>query len=245
MRASVALISFLAAFAVGRAPTAATITAAPAPGPHNHHHPRQEQPPSPSPSPSPSPTRTPSCVSSLTSLLASLPAPTPTALSAWAASSAPIQLVLRAIASNYAFPALILPNTDTDTDTDIDIDIDILCTAAARAATAPPDLAAAYAAYLDAVQRWRFAVEGDAYELAERCGGEVGLGLELLMATEAAMCTSGLRESVVPWATGVVDGDGMGPAEGTGTVEGNAAAGLRMGGVMAAVGFVGVLVAAL
>jgi hypothetical protein len=222
------LVASAATVAAGRAPlaaAAATITPAPVPAPvpnpnppaannnnnnnnnNNHHHldarqQRQQQSPT-------TPTPLPSCASSLTALLSGLPPPTPTALSSWALSSAPIQLILHAIASNYAFPSLLSPDTTT---TEEAIDIAALCTLAASAGpTAPPDLADEYAAYLDQVQNWRFVVEGDAYALAKRCGFEVGLGLELLMATEAAMCTSGLRESVVPWATGT----------GAGRVEGN------------------------
>ncbi|KAK4222974.1 hypothetical protein QBC38DRAFT_488630 [Podospora fimiseda] len=72
--------------------------------------------------------------------------------------------------------------------------------------TQDKELAAIYSGFLDDVQTWRFAVEGDAYRLAGRCGGMVGLGLELLMATEAPMCVSGIRETVKPWATGGVGG---------------------------------------
>lgn len=72
--------------------------------------------------------------------------------------------------------------------------------------THAPELAAAYSKFLDKVQMWRFAVEGDAYRVAGECGGFIGLGLELLMATEAPMCISGIRATVRPWSTGGVDG---------------------------------------
>ncbi|KAK4041778.1 hypothetical protein C8A01DRAFT_34156 [Parachaetomium inaequale] len=211
------LIALLAAAA-----SAAVAGPAPVPGPIGSTvapalDPRQDPPPPPNPSPpnpsqpTPSPPKpspsTPlptSCSASLTSLLASLPAPPTTAhpdLPAWASSSAPIQLVLSAVTNPAAAYTTLALAPDTGTGTDMDMDIDALCSAAARAATAPSSLAAAYSQYLDAVQTWRFAVEGDAYQLAKECGWDVGLGVELLMATEAAMCASGLRASVVPWTS--------------------------------------------
>lgn len=127
--------------------------------------------------------------------MASLPTPTATELADWAVTAAPIQRVAGAIADGYAFGALAGGDTG----------IDALCSAAAATVTAPPALATAYAAYLDDVQMWRYGVEGDAYRLAKSCGHHVGLAAELLMATEAAMCTSGLRQSVVPWKTGAAN----------------------------------------
>lgn len=82
---------------------------------------------------------------------------------------------------------------------------------------------------------WRYEVEGGAYELAERCGWQVGLGVELLMATEADMCTSGLAASVAPWKTMGVGGGGAGDGDGGGGE--NAAVGRRgVGGGLVALG---------
>lgn len=83
------------------------------------------------------------------------------------------------------------------------------------------------------MQSWRYDVEGEAYKLAERCGYEVGLGVELLMATEAAMCASGLKASVKPWSTGGVL---------AGTEEDAAGTMRRASGMSAVVAAVGVAV---
>ncbi|KAK4153615.1 hypothetical protein C8A00DRAFT_33635 [Chaetomidium leptoderma] len=209
----------VSAVATGPAPEHPTVTAALNPGPAPPHLNARQDPSSPIPSPpfsaplrpspsAPSPSQpspsppfptapTPlptSCASSLTAILAALPTPPTTAgpdFSRWAVASAPIQLVAAAISNNNNYASF--GGTDTD--------VDALCARAATAATAPPALATAYASYLNEVQSWRYDVEGDAYRLAGACGYEVGLGLELLMATEAAMCTSGLSASVVPWKT--------------------------------------------
>jgi hypothetical protein len=111
----------------------------------------------------------------------------------------------------------------TTTSVASNINVGSLCSRAAAVVTPPPELAKAYADYTDAVQAWRYAVEGDAYALARRCGHHVGLGLELLMATEAAMCTSGLSASVAPWATQAASaGGGIGGKK-------NGAAGVGVG----------------
>ncbi|KAK4191607.1 hypothetical protein QBC35DRAFT_486596 [Podospora australis] len=158
------------------------------------------------------------CLTSLALILTAFPTPTsaPDAdLPPWAQSSAPILLISSAIASsNFSFESA-LGGAEN---------IEALCTAAVKAVSPPsdsPELAAAYSSYLDQVQMWRFAVEGDAYRLAEKCGGRIGLGLELLMATEAPMCTSGIKATVKPWATG-----GSTDVKGVGT---NAGERLRMG----------------
>lgn len=137
-------------------------------------------------------------------------------LPAWASTAAPIQKVLSVIHNNYAYRAL-------------GDDAVAWCAAAAAAVTPPASLSAAYSQYLDQVQSWRFDVEGRAYALASKCGYQVGLAAELLMATEAAMCTSGLAASVVPFKTAGVgalgggeeaDGDGSGGENAAGKVAG-------------------------
>lgn len=172
-----------------------------------------------------------SCSTSLSSLITALPTPGTTDhkdLPAWASSSAPIQKVLSVITNNYAYRSLGDDAVDW-------------CRAAAAAATPPASLSAAYSTYLDQVQAWRYDVEGTAYELAAKCGYQVGLGAEMLMATEMAMCTSGLAASVTPFKTaGVGSGlDGSGEGEGGGTGE-NAAG--RVVGAGRAVVVVGAVV---
>jgi hypothetical protein len=111
----------------------------------------------------------------------------------------------------------------TTTSVASNINIGSLCSRAAAVVTPPPELAKAYADYTDAVQAWRYSVEGHAYRLARNCGHHVGLGAELLMATEAAMCTSGLSASVAPWATQGAH------AAGSGGGKKNGAAGVGVG----------------
>ncbi|KAK4159111.1 hypothetical protein QBC43DRAFT_339390 [Cladorrhinum sp. PSN259] len=144
-------------------------------------------------------TGTETCLPSLSALLAPFPTPPPQVVS-W--SSAAILSISSIIMSQNlsSFPSALKASSH----------VPGLCTAAASGLAPMPtqdkDLAKTYSAFLDKVQMWRFAVEGDAYLLAGRCGGMVGLALELLMATEAPMCVSGIRQTVRPWATGGSDG---------------------------------------
>ncbi|KAK4657908.1 hypothetical protein QC762_202050 [Podospora pseudocomata] len=149
------------------------------------------------------------CLTSLSALLSGFPSPSSSdpLFPPWASSSPPpILIISSALSSNQSFSPELGLGDSTDE----------MCFSAVAAITpSPTELAAAYSAYLDDVQMWRFAVEGEAYRLAEKCGGGVGLGLELMMATEGPMCTSGIRESVRPWATGGVEG-GLGVSAGVG-----------------------------
>ncbi|KAK0668817.1 hypothetical protein QBC41DRAFT_365157 [Cercophora samala] len=176
--------------------------------------------PSPSPSPSPNPnpdndnhssssttTSANPCLTSMSALLSGFPSPSSlenTLFPSWASASPPPILVISSAlaSSNQSFSPQLGDSTD-----------EMCFSAVAGITPSPTELVAAYSAYLDDVQSWRFAVEGEAYRLAEKCGGGVGLGLELMMATEGPMCTSGIRESVKPWATGGVE-NGVGVSGG-------------------------------
>jgi hypothetical protein len=129
----------------------------------------------------------------------------------------------------------------TTTSVASNINVGSLCSRAAAVVTPPPELAKAYADYTDAVQAWRYAVEGDAYALARRCGHHVGLGLELLMATEAAMCTSGLSASVAPWATQAASAGGGNGGKKNGAAGVGVGVGLVVGMAVVVGGVLGVL----
>ncbi|KAK4195972.1 hypothetical protein QBC40DRAFT_258498 [Triangularia verruculosa] len=150
------------------------------------------------------------CLSSLSALLSPFPTPLPTShpnFPSWASASPPPILAISSLLStNQSFSPQFGNSTDE------------MCFSAVSPITpSPTALIPAYSAFLDDVQSWRFAVEGEAYRLAEKCGGGVGLGLELMMATEGPMCTSGIRESVRPWATGGVEnGVGVSGVDGRG-----------------------------
>ncbi|KAK4177840.1 hypothetical protein QBC36DRAFT_123675 [Triangularia setosa] len=166
----------------------------PAPNPN----PDNDDQPQPSSSTSTTTTAVNPCLTSLSALLSGFPSPSPLdnpSFPPWASASPPPILVISSLLStNQSFSPQLGDSTDE------------MCFSAVAAITpSPTELVAAYSAYLDDVQSWRFAVEGEAYRLAEKCGGGVGLGLELMMATEGPMCTSGIRESVKPWATGGVE----------------------------------------
>ncbi|KAK3988330.1 hypothetical protein QBC44DRAFT_382440 [Cladorrhinum sp. PSN332] len=198
-----ALVAAVPGSAPGPAPVlAALITPGPVAVQAAQLQARQDSGPQPQDSPSPIQTGTQAgtetCLPSLSSLLLPFPTPPPEIIS-WS-SAAILHISSAIIHGNFSFPSALAASNH----------VPALCTAAASGIAPMPtqdkELAAVYSAFLNDVQMWRFAVEGDAYSLAGRCGGMVGLGLELLMATEAPMCVSGVRETVRPWATGGVEG---------------------------------------
>ncbi|KAK4459568.1 hypothetical protein QBC42DRAFT_183061 [Cladorrhinum samala] len=188
------LLTTVATLAASHPAPEALIT--PAPTPITHLQPRQD---ALSSSSSATITTAPSCLPSLSSILAPFPTPPPLVVSWNSAAILRISSAANRADENVFASALGAANK-----------VQALCTAAASGIapmpTHAPELAAAYSKYLDQVQMWRFAVEGDAYRVAGECGGFVGLGLELLMATEAPMCVSGIRATVRPWSTQGVDG---------------------------------------
>ncbi|KAK3386767.1 hypothetical protein B0H63DRAFT_468352 [Podospora didyma] len=121
------------------------------------------------------------CAEGLSSMLSRLPTPTSPLLE-WATTSAPILKLASAIANSN------LPDNMYD-----------MCSSAADSVNPPDELAPPYSKYLDQVQSWRYDIEGDAYSYGSRCRGTAGAVFELLAATEAAMCTSGLRQFVTPY----------------------------------------------